>query len=58
MHPAQATAELKSMTTSWDVRHADYEFCMAAETGRIIAREGIQILSFAQLQDLWRRHSL
>jgi predicted glycoside hydrolase/deacetylase ChbG (UPF0249 family) len=57
MHPAQATAEARAMTTSWDVRHADYEFCIAAETSRIIAREGIQILSFAQLQSFWNRHS-
>jgi predicted glycoside hydrolase/deacetylase ChbG (UPF0249 family) len=58
LHPAQSTAEVKAMTALWDVRHADYEFCMSEETRQIIDEEGIQIVSFEQLQVLWKQKSL
>jgi len=57
LHPAQGTAEVKAMTELWDVRHADYEFCMSEETWQIIKEEGIQVVSYAALQLLWKQKS-
>lgn len=53
LHPAQGTAEVRAMTELWDVRQADYDFCMSEETRQIIEEEGIQIFSYRQLQVLW-----
>jgi predicted glycoside hydrolase/deacetylase ChbG (UPF0249 family) len=55
LHPARGTAEVKAMTQLWDVRHADYEFCIAKETRQIIEEEGIQVVSYQPLQGLWRQ---
>jgi len=58
LHPAQGTAEVKAMTELWDVRQADYEFCVSEETRQIIDEEGIQLASYEQLQVIWKGKSL
>lgn len=54
VHPSLETAELKAISDSWPVRWADYQFLMSPETGRIIQQEGIIVLSYKSLQELWQ----
>lgn len=54
IHPAWVTDELKAVSDSWPVRQADFEFLMAGETREIIEQEGILILNYKPLQELWQ----
>lgn len=54
IHPSLTTGEIKAIGDSWPVRQADFEFLMAPETGEIIEQEGIIILNYKPLQELWR----
>ncbi len=44
IHPSLVTDELKTISDSWPVRQADFEFLMSPETREIIRQEGIIIL--------------
>ena len=54
VHPGIATAELKAMGPSWDVREADFNFLMSQEARRVVEEEGIVTISYRRLQELWR----
>jgi predicted glycoside hydrolase/deacetylase ChbG (UPF0249 family) len=54
IHPSLEADELKAFSDSWPVRLADYEFLMSAETREIIRQEGIVVLSYKSLQELWQ----
>lgn len=55
IHPSLTTGELKAIGNNWPVRQADFEFLMSPETGRIIREEGIIVLSYKPLQEVWQR---
>jgi len=54
IHPGIATAELKALGPSWDVRTADFDFLMSPEARRVAEKEGIILLDYRPLQELWR----
>lgn len=56
VHPSLATGELKAIGNSWPVRQADFEFLMSPETKAIIEQEGIIVLNYKPLQELWQAH--
>lgn len=53
IHPAEATAEMRAMTVFWHVREADYAFCVSEQSRMLIQKEGIQVVTYAKLQELW-----
>jgi predicted glycoside hydrolase/deacetylase ChbG (UPF0249 family) len=57
VHPSLVTGELKAIGDSWPVRQADLEFLMSPETRAIIAQEGIIVLNYKPLQELWQAQS-
>jgi hypothetical protein len=38
---------------SWQVRHTDYEFLISADARETIEREGIALLSYEPLREVW-----
>jgi predicted glycoside hydrolase/deacetylase ChbG (UPF0249 family) len=54
MHPGIANAELKALGPTWDVRAADFEFLMSPEARQVVQEEGIIIINYRRLQELWR----
>jgi predicted glycoside hydrolase/deacetylase ChbG (UPF0249 family) len=54
MHPAAGSAELQAITPSWPVRQADFDFLMSREAQEIVQEEGIILLDYASLQELWK----
>ncbi|GIK37303.1 MAG: carbohydrate deacetylase [Chloroflexota bacterium] len=54
VHPSLVTGELKAMGNDWPVRQADFEFLMSPETRAIIEQEGIIVLNYKPLQELWQ----
>ena len=54
IHPSWVTDELKAIGDSWPVRQADFEFLMSPETQEIIEQEGIIVLNYKPLQELWQ----
>jgi len=58
VHPGLDGAELRGLEPdSWQVRHTDYEFLVSAEARETIEREGIVLLSYAPLQEVWAANS-
>jgi hypothetical protein len=56
VHPGLGNAEMLAVEpTSWQVRATDYEFVMSPEAREIIEQEGIILLSYKPLQEIWRR---
>jgi chitin disaccharide deacetylase len=54
VHPALDGDDMRALEPeSWQVRHTDYEFLVAAEAGETIEREGIVLLSYEPLQAAW-----
>jgi predicted glycoside hydrolase/deacetylase ChbG (UPF0249 family) len=55
VHPGFGNAELRGIEpTSWRVRQTDYDFLVSPEAREIIRQEGIVLLSYRPLQELWR----
>jgi predicted glycoside hydrolase/deacetylase ChbG (UPF0249 family) len=55
VHPAVDGPELRAVEPqSWRVRQSDHEFLVSPEAREIVEREGIVLLSYRPLQDLWR----
>lgn len=54
IHPSLTTGELKAIGNNWPVRPADYEFLMSPETREIIEQEGIIVLNYKPLQEVWQ----
>lgn len=54
LHPGIGSAELQAITPSWQVRQADFDFLMSQEARDLTEAEGIIILSYRSLQELWR----
>ena len=57
IHPGLGNAELQAMTPTWPVRQADYDFFTSPEAQTIIEEEGIILLNYKPLQELWRKKS-
>jgi predicted glycoside hydrolase/deacetylase ChbG (UPF0249 family) len=55
IHPARGTQELRTINPRWRVRAADYHFFNSADCRRVIAEEGIQVVSYCLLQPYWKK---
>jgi predicted glycoside hydrolase/deacetylase ChbG (UPF0249 family) len=56
VHPALADDEAKSLDPGgWRVRRTDHDFLLSRQAHEIIAREGIVLLDYLRLQEIWRR---
>jgi chitin disaccharide deacetylase len=56
VHPALADDEAKALDPGgWRVRQTDREFLLSRQAHEIIAREGIELLDYVRLQEIWRR---
>jgi chitin disaccharide deacetylase len=54
VHPALDSAELREIEpASWQVRYSDYEFLVSAAARETIEREGIVLLSYEPLREVW-----
>jgi predicted glycoside hydrolase/deacetylase ChbG (UPF0249 family) len=55
VHPALDTPELRAIEPeSWQVRLTDLEFLLSPEARAIIEQEGIVLLNYKPLQEVWR----
>jgi chitin disaccharide deacetylase len=55
VHPARADDEAHALDPGgWRVRQTDLEFLLSREAQDIIAGEGIVLLDFTRLQELWK----
>jgi predicted glycoside hydrolase/deacetylase ChbG (UPF0249 family) len=55
IHPGLGTAELRALEPSWEVRQSDFDFFMSQEAREIVAEEGIIILDYRPLQEVWQQ---
>jgi chitin disaccharide deacetylase len=56
VHPALADDEAKVLDPGgWRVRQTDREFLLSRQAHEVIAREGIELLDYVRLQEIWRR---
>jgi chitin disaccharide deacetylase len=56
VHPGIGNGELQALEPdSWQVRQTDLEFVTSPQAHEIIRQEGIVLLSYKPLQDMWRR---
>jgi predicted glycoside hydrolase/deacetylase ChbG (UPF0249 family) len=54
VHPGFGNEELRAAMPSWEVRQSDYDFVMSPEAQAIIAGEGIILVDYAAMQQLWQ----
>jgi predicted glycoside hydrolase/deacetylase ChbG (UPF0249 family) len=54
VHPGLGNAELKALMPSWQVRQSDFDFFTSPEAKMIIEQEGIILLNYRTLQEIWR----
>lgn len=54
VHPSLGTAESQAFDDGWPVRRADFDFFVSEEAREIIRQEGIVVLSYKPLQEVWR----
>jgi chitin disaccharide deacetylase len=55
VHPGLGTAEARAIDAGgWQVRQSDFEFMISAEAREIIQKEGIILLSYRALQQVWQ----
>lgn len=57
VHPSLGTPESQAIDGGWPVRGADYDFLMSLEARELIRQEGIVVLSYKPLQEVWRGRS-
>jgi predicted glycoside hydrolase/deacetylase ChbG (UPF0249 family) len=55
VHPGLGNAELQTIEpTSWQVRQTDFDFFISPETSELIRQEGIILLDYRSLQEIWQ----
>jgi chitin disaccharide deacetylase len=56
VHPGHGTPELRALEPEgWQVRQTDLEFLISAEARETIQQEGIILLNYEPLQQVWKR---
>jgi hypothetical protein len=54
VHPGLDTAELRALMPSWSVRQTDFDFLISPEAREVVKEEGIIILGYRSLQEIWK----
>lgn len=57
VHPGFGNEELRAGMPSWEVRQTDYDFVMSPEARAIIDAEGIILVDYAAMQQIWQAHA-
>lgn len=56
VHPSLGNEEHRAMEPeTWQIRRADYDFVMSSEARELIEEEGIVLLDYRVLQEVWTR---
>lgn len=56
VHPALGDEEWRAIEPGgWRVRRTDYEFLMSPQAGEILQREGIVVIDYKSIQQVWSR---
>lgn len=56
VHPSLGDGEAQAMEPeTWRIRRADYDFLLSPQARELIATEGIVLLSYRPLQEVWTR---
>jgi hypothetical protein len=56
VHPGLGNSESQARDPGgWQVRQTDFEFLMSSAAREIIQQEGIILISYRALQELWQR---
>ncbi len=55
VHPALGTAEVQAIDGEWAGRAADFAFLVSQEARKAVEAEGIILLDYRPLQEIWRR---
>ena len=56
VHPAIADEASRTMDHGWRVRQSDYEFLTSRRAREIVEQEGIVIIDYRGIRELWRAH--
>ena len=57
VHPGLCNSESQAIDPGgWQVRQTDFEFLMSSAAREIIQQEGIILISYRSLQELWQSH--
>ncbi|NTU78311.1 MAG: ChbG/HpnK family deacetylase [Chloroflexales bacterium] len=54
LHPGIGNAELRAAMPSWEVRQTDLAFVTSREARQIIEEEGIVLLNYRMVQEVWQ----
>ena len=54
VHPGLGTAEAQAIDDGWLVRQTDFDFLMSVDARELIRQEGIIVLNYKPLQEVWR----
>jgi predicted glycoside hydrolase/deacetylase ChbG (UPF0249 family) len=54
VHPGLDNAEAQAIDDGWPVRHSDFEFFISPEARQLIEAEGIILLNYRPLQEVWQ----
>jgi predicted glycoside hydrolase/deacetylase ChbG (UPF0249 family) len=58
VHPSLGNAEAQALEPhSWQIRKADFDFLISPEARRIVEEEGIILLDYRALQQMWSRQA-
>ena len=53
VHPARGTDEWQTIEPSWRVRQTDYAFLTSPQAREILEHEGINVIDYRPLQQIW-----
>ena len=57
VHPALATEDWRAIEQGWQVRQSDHTFLTSDHARKVLADEGIEIIDYTSLQNVWRASS-
>ena len=58
VHPGLADAASHEIDDGWEVRHTDLEFLISPEAREAVRREGIMIIDYRVIRDVWSRYRI
>jgi chitin disaccharide deacetylase len=56
VHPGLGDAASREIDNGWKVRHSDLEFLISPDAEEAVRREGIMIIDYGAIRDVWSSH--
>ncbi len=53
MHPGLGNEESQAIDPGWRVRQTDYEFLTSREARELLQQEGIAVIDYSAIQQVW-----